>query len=241
MKKLAAVLTIGAVLTGACAAGTETATAPPFVPEEPSAEPMSDDSSMSDSMSDASSASGSMSDDSSMSDPMSDTSPLDEVEDERDVVDLAVGQAPDPEAVARCQAVVTELERREANDLLIDDESGEELTEEQVEQYQHQAPEIDGSVMGADRPTFPDMPAEFDLTAVDQEELFIGVDLCYESGVLADDVDEDDELDEEDMAEFCAELASLSADEVAEWAADEGDEVVDEEFGWCELQRPDRQ
>ena len=78
------------------------------------------------------------------------------------------------------------------------------------------------------------MPDEVDLATVHAEDLFLSLDLCIENGVLADELGDDD-------AEFCAELAELSAEDVAEWAAEEGDEIVDEEFAWCDLPRPDRQ
>ncbi|MEM7286440.1 MAG: hypothetical protein AAF480_08830 [Actinomycetota bacterium] len=155
-----------------------------------------------------------------------------------DVVDLTAAQPPDPAAVARCEAIVGEVERRETQGLLEEeDDDGVELSEEEIERFQHEPPAVDGGVMGPEeRPEHPQMPDRIDLGTVVPEDLFIALEACFENRVLQDGFD-----DEGADAEFCAELAGLSAEEVAEWVAEEGDQVVDEEFAWCELARPDRQ
>ena len=216
-------LALAALLVGACASGADTRTAPEAaVGAEPPAEvaaPVADgmaDRDMAPAMPDA-----------------------DEGGEGDDLVELTSRQAPDPAALARCQTVLAEVERRESEGLFDDegDEDEVELSEEEIERYQHEPPTIDGSVMGTgSRPTFPDMPDEVDLTAVGAEDLFLGLEMCFESGVL-----QEDEFDDEGAAEFCAELAALSAEDVAAWVAEEGDEIVDEEFAWCDLTRPDRQ
>ncbi len=225
MKKLACTLTLGALLAGACASGAGPRTAPeaalPAVATDAMVErdPVPDADEM--------------------------TATTREERDGSDVVDLTSERPPDPAAAARCQTLLAEVERRDELGLFDeenDEDDEDELSEEEIENYQLEPPPIDGGVMGPDeRPTFPAMPDELDVASLQAEELWTAVEECFESGLVTDDEDELDADDEAEMAEFCAELAGLSADEVAEWVAEEGDEVVDEEFGWCELVRPDRQ
>ena len=216
-------LALAALLVGACASGADTRKAPEAaVGVEPPAEVVTP---VADGMADG-----------DMASPMQDA---DEGGDGDDLVELTSMQPPDPAVLARCQTVLAEVERRESQGLLDDegDEDEVELSEEDIERYQHEPPQIDGSVMRAgNRPTFAEMPDEVDLAAVGAEELFLALESCFENGVL-----QEDELDDEGDAEFCAELAELSAEDVAAWVTEEGDEIVDEEFAWCDLTRPDRQ
>ena len=143
--------------------------------------------------------------------------------------------ATDEAALARCQRIGTEVERREAAGLVDDDEFEEvELSEEELEQRTIEPLPMEAAVLApGERPTFATMPDELDVTALDNDGLYRALESCLESGVLGEEGDAD-------MAEFCQELAGLSAEEVAQWATEEGDEIVDEEFGYCDLPRPDR-
>ena len=75
-----------------------------------------------------------------------------------DVVELTSSQPPDPAVLARCQALITEVERRESEGLFDDegDEEDAELSEEEIEQYQHEPRAIDGFGDGVGRS--PDVP-----------------------------------------------------------------------------------
>ncbi|MEM9607738.1 MAG: hypothetical protein AAGA99_09970 [Actinomycetota bacterium] len=110
-------------------------------------------------------------------------------------------------AVERCGALEGELIRREEGDLIdwaaFDDE-GEELSEDQVDRMTFELPSYDGSVAApVERPSFEGFAEEVALGELPALDIALGVDSCYETGILADiDLDgDDDELDEDEPDE----------------------------------------
>ncbi len=140
-------------------------------------------------------------------------------------------------ATERCRSLEGELERREEAGELDEFAAGDELSEAESEGLVLNPPPLEAEVLApGERPTFDTMPEHLDLAALDPDGLHLSIESCYETGLLGDD---DDQFDEDDE-EFCAEVATLSAEEVAHWVAEEGAEAVDEEFAFCDLARPEQ-
>lgn len=139
----------------------------------------------------------------------------------------------------RCIDTIQILDRR------IDEEGFEfpdeevELTEEELEQSM--APEVDfvDGVAGPDeRPTIVPM-ADFDAATMPIPQLDHFRESCFEQGLVTEeeiypDIEEGDEGDED----WCAELAALPIEEIREFAAEDGEALVQEEFEECGLPNP---
>ncbi|MEM8745830.1 MAG: hypothetical protein AAGF91_03940 [Actinomycetota bacterium] len=155
----------------------------------------------------------------------------------------------------RCRGVGALLEQRmEAEDFEWPDE-GPELSEEDLDRVM--APEyvhVDG-VASPDERAMIELIPPFDPQTVPIPELDRLAMVCIESDIATmdevygedeflDDADhgddEDEFVDDEDDGDdgWCEELASMSADQIAEFAAEDGADVVSEEFAECDLADP---
>lgn len=147
------------------------------------------------------------------------------------------------QAKQRCVDAVLILNQRIDAEGFEYPEEVEELSEEEREKILIPAIEVADDVADpASRPAIEAMAA-FDANTSPIPEVDALVGACFESGIVtdADIYGEDDgggEGDEGDDEEFCREIAALSAEEVAEFAAEEGEAVVREEFAFCGLEAP---
>ncbi len=138
-------------------------------------------------------------------------------------------------AKQRCVVGLEAMERRiEAEGFEWPDE-GPELSEEELEQIlTPEYPNVDGVASPDERAPIELMPA-FDPETVPIPELDHLVGACIEGGIVTEA-----ELfgEEEGEGDWCAELAELDADVIAEFAAEEGEDVVRAEFAECGLPDP---
>ncbi|MEM8705643.1 MAG: hypothetical protein AAGE98_04255, partial [Actinomycetota bacterium] len=119
------------------------------------------------------------------------------------------------------------------------DEDDVELTEEELEQqYAPEFPTVDGVASPDERPALTPMTA-FDPTTATFEELDRLVMFCIENDVVSEgELFGDGEGEDGEDDDWCAEIAGFDIDDVREFAAEEGDDVVREEFGACGLPSP---
>ena len=139
------------------------------------------------------------------------------------------------DVVQRCVDGASTMERRIAEEGFELAEEGPEPSEEELEQML--APEVgfeDGVAEPGERPAILPMPT-FDPETAPIPQLDVLVAICVEEGFATEAELFGDEAGEED---WCAELAAMPIEEVRAFAAEDGDEVVREEFEACGLQSP---
>ncbi len=211
------------VLAAACGGGASGE--PTAVPVPDTTSPSSDGAVMSDgdAMSDA------MSGDAIVSEPESDP-----------VVAPAVAVGDETEHLAtarqRCMVGFEALERRIEAEGYEWPEEGPELSEEELEQVlTPEYPNVDGVASPDERAPIDLIPA-FDPETVPIPELDHLVGACIEGGVVTEGELFGDEDDGD--GDWCSELAELDADVIAEFAAEEGEDVVRSEFAECGLPDP---
>ena len=134
----------------------------------------------------------------------------------------------------RCLDASRTLERRWDEEDFDDPYEEPELSEEELEQTMSAAqPHEDGVAAPGERPELTAM-APFDPEQIPIPQLDRFVESCFEQGVLSDQDDEG----QDDEGEWCEELAALPVEEVREFAAEEGDDVVRAEFEECGVPNP---
>ncbi|MEM9521518.1 MAG: hypothetical protein AAGA37_19565 [Actinomycetota bacterium] len=121
-----------------------------------------------------------------------------------------------------------------------DDDEEPELSEEELEQtYAPEFPTVDGVAAPEDRPVLEAMGV-YDPTTATWEQLDQLIAHCIENDIVSEAElwGEEDEGGEEGEDDWCEELASMSAEEIREFAADDGEDLVREEFAACGLPNP---
>ena len=150
----------------------------------------------------------------------------------------------------RCRGVGALLEQRmDAEDFEWPDE-GPDLSEEDLDRVM--APEyvhVDGVASPEERATIGLIPP-YDPETVPIPELDRLATVCIEADIatmdeeygedefIDDEGDGDGDDEESDDDGWCEELASLSTDEIAEFAAEDGADIVSDEFAECGLADP---
>ena len=147
-----------------------------------------------------------------------------------------------PDLRQRCIDGIRVLDRRWEEENFEYADEGPELTEEELEQMMAPLHEYEDGVAGpGDRPTLSLM-GEFDPETIPIPQLDRFRETCFEQGVVSEAElygDDDGGSGSGDGEEdWCRELAALPIDEVREFAAEDGDAVVREEFEACGLPNP---
>ncbi|MEO0492148.1 MAG: hypothetical protein AAF081_01895 [Actinomycetota bacterium] len=116
-----------------------------------------------------------------------------------------------------------------------EDDDEPELTDEELAQtYAPEFPTVDGVAPPDERPTLTPI-TPFDLATAGFDELDLLIGFCIENDVVSEaELFGEDEGDDE----WCDELAGFPIEEVREFAAEDGEDVVREEFEACGLPNP---
>lgn len=157
---------------------------------------------------------------------------------ETDVDPLGLN-VPDADLRQRCIDTIRILDRRIDTEGFEYPDEEPELTEEELEQTM--APEIefvDGVAAPGDRPAIEPMGV-FDPETAPIPDLDHFRESCFEQGLVTEEeLYGPDGGDDDDGDDWCEELAGIPIEEVQEFAAEEGEDVVREEFAACGLPDP---
>ena len=175
-----------------------------------------------------------------LADPSAGPMDADTAEDElvaRAVALSAAGQV-DDDLRRRCIEGIRILDRRWDEEGFEYPDEGPELSEEELEQsLAPPMPYTDGVAGPDERPALTAL-APYDPQTLPIPQLDRFREACFEHGLVTEAEVYGEDGSEDDHEAWCAELASLSPGEVREFVADEGPEVVDEEFEACDLENP---